>query len=364
MNEMPFSSLLLLTGLLSFSTPALATRLEDRTTAPTRSVGEVETVAKFDTPPGHATISRGGRIFMDAGIFDPAATIRVFERQNDGKMLPFPSPEYQKKFKTIHGIYVDAHDRLWILDNGKYGFARAPRLFGYDIQTGREIENYSFPASVAGIGSMINDIVVDPVREMAFISDTSPIAGKSSIVVFDIKKHSSRRILRDHISVRAANNLIYVESKPFTVIGLFRPKFGIDGIALDPTFTWVYYAAFNRGELYRIPVAAAVDAALSEADLERSVEKVSDITMTDGILVDERHSVYLSDVEHSAVVRASADGRLETLFKDPRFRWPTGYTRAPDGWIYFTCNAIHQITLQSREKILELGPYFLFRFRP
>ena len=52
---------------------------EDRTTNPTMPASAVEKVAQFDFPPGHVSVSRGGRIFMDAGFHDPAATIRVIE---------------------------------------------------------------------------------------------------------------------------------------------------------------------------------------------------------------------------------------------------------------------------------------------
>ena len=211
---------------------------------------------------------------------------------------------------------------------------------------------------------MVNDLIVDPVREKIYISEPGPVFGDAGIVVFDIKTRVSRRLLHRHPSVSAASYRIYVEGKPFTVLNMIHPKFGIDGIALDPTVTWLYYSAFNSGNLHRIPVSSLINETLTAEQVAATVKKVADITMTDGIYVDAQQRVYLSDVEHSAVVCLNADRKLETVLKDPEFRWPTGFAPSPDGWMYFNCNAIHQVTLKSRDEIKNLGPYYLYRFRP
>jgi sugar lactone lactonase YvrE len=338
-------------------------RLVDRTTPPLRPASQVETVARFDFPPMHVAISRGGRIFMDALVRDRDSPIKTIELK-DGKLVPFPDPTLQRDYATVHGIHVDSRDRLWILDHGNYSLAHKPRLYGYDISTGKQIENYTFPSAVAAVGSMLNDIVVDVLHEVAFISDTGSFIGDSAVVLFDIKHRTSRRLLAGHPSLSPAPFDIHVENRPFRILRFIRPKLGIDGIALDSTNRWLYYSAFNRGELYRIPVAAALDATLDAGGLAGLPEKVADITMSDGMLFDHRGALYLSDVEHSAIVRVTPAGRLETVFKDPVFHWPVGYARAPDGQIYFTCSAIDQVQLKSRKEVLAGGPYFLYRFRP
>lgn len=336
-------------------------RLEDRTTAPLRPSSDVEVSGRFAFPPGHVTISRDGRMFMDALTYDPQAKYRVVEVRN-GKMTPFPSIELQKQFKTIHCLFVDAHDRLWILDHGEWGFARAPHLFGFDIRTGKQIVNYAFPASVAGPGSMLNDVLLDVHSEKLLLSDTGPINGKSAILVYDIATNTSRRVLSGHPTLSASKNYIFVEGKPFTVAGLFHPRYGLDGIAIDDTY--FYYSAFNRGELYKIPLARLTDAQLSDKELEPYIEKVADITMSDGMWADKQGNIWLTDVEHSAILRVTREGKLETVFKDPRFRWPADFAVSPDGWFYFNCDAIDQTQMVSRKTVLERGPYYQFRFKP
>jgi sugar lactone lactonase YvrE len=353
---------------LCFANPAYAmfgvgNHLEDRSSAPTRPGSDLEIAATFETPPGHVTISPTGRIFMDAGIFDPAATSVVFEIVN-GQKVPFPSPELQKKFSTIHGIYVDTSDRLWILDNNHYGATGQAHVRADDINTGAEVDDYAFPYSVAPLGEMLNDLVVDPRRNQIYIADTGPIFHHSAIIVYDIANRESRRVLAGHPSVTEADNGIFVEGKPFTVVGFVHPKFGIDGIALDPSGQWFYYEAFNSGELYRLPTVALADPAVAEIALEAKVEHVAQITMSDGMFADAQDRIYLTDVEHSAIVRVGADRKLETVFKDPKLRWPTAFSPSPDGYIYLSCNALEDIELRRRDTIVERGPYYLFRFKP
>ena len=86
--------------------------------------------------------------------------------------------------------------------------------------------------------------------------------------------------------------------------------------------------------------------------------------MSDGITTDLADGVYLSDPEHSAVLRLGPDRELRTLIKDPRLRWPDGFSYGPDGWLYVTCSALHHVIGRSRDHIRDHSPYQIYRFRP
>jgi sugar lactone lactonase YvrE len=135
-------------------------------------------------------------------------------------------------------------------------------------------------------------------------------------------------------------------------------------IALGPSGQWFYYEAVNSVELYRIPAEALADPTLPKEALEAKIEHVAQITMWDGMYADPQDRTYLTDVEHSAIMRMNVDRKLETVFKDPQFRWPTAFSLSPDGYIYFSCNALQDIELRSRATIVARGPFHLFRFRP
>ncbi len=338
-------------------------RLADRTKPPLQAASQAEVVAKFELPPMHVTISPEGRIFMDALARDPESSVKTIELKA-GAMVPFPAPELQHKFTTIHGLSADRRGRLWILDPGNYAFSHRPRIYGYDIDSGKEIEDYAFPAAVAPLGSMLNDVVMDEKRDIVWISDTGSLIRDSALIEFNIPQRRSRRALAGHPSVSPGTFDIVVEGQPFRVWRVIRPKYGVDGLAIDPSGTWLYYSPLNQGALYRIPLLRLADPTLAERSLAEHSERVAETTMSDGMLFDRQGRLYLSDIEHSAVVRLTPDGRLETILKDPRFRWPISFALAPGGQIYFTCGSIDRVQRATRSEQLAVGPYYLYRFQP
>jgi sugar lactone lactonase YvrE len=74
--------------------------------------------------------------------------------------------------------------------------------------------------------------------------------------------------------------------------------------------------------------------------------------------------VYLSDPDQSAIVVLEPDGSLRTLLKDPKLRWPDGFSFGPDGWLYVTCSALHHVIMKSGAHVRSHAPYQIFRFRP
>ena len=86
--------------------------------------------------------------------------------------------------------------------------------------------------------------------------------------------------------------------------------------------------------------------------------------MSDGIAIDAEGTVYLTDLEHSAIVALDPDRKLRTLVKDERLRWPDGLAFGPDGWLYVTCSALHQVLGKDAAEIAAHAPYQIFRFKP
>ena len=94
------------------------------------------------------------------------------------------------------------------------------------------------------------------------------------------------------------------------------------------------------------------------------VEDFAAKTLSDGLTMDVDDNVYLSDMEHSAVVRLGPDRRLTTLVKDARLRWPDGFSFGPDGWLYVTCSSLQHVLFVSRAEMRAHAPYQIFRFQP
>ena len=79
---------------------------------------------------------------------------------------------------------------------------------------------------------------------------------------------------------------------------------------------------------------------------------------------DDAGAIYLSDMEHSAIHRISADGKLQTLVTDEKLRWPDGFSFGPDGWLYVTCSALQHVLFRSDDDVRKHAPYQIWRFRP
>ncbi|MEM9330063.1 MAG: hypothetical protein AAGA53_01980, partial [Pseudomonadota bacterium] len=75
-------------------------------------------------------------------------------------------------------------------------------------------------------------------------------------------------------------------------------------------------------------------------------------------------NVYITDIEHQAVVKMAPDGTLTTIVKDDRIRWADGLSFGPDGWLYLADSAIPHIVLQNAEYHRSHAPYYIWRFKP
>ena len=342
-------------------------RLEDRTTAPVLPGSSLEVVADLDDPPGNIAVSRDGRVFVTLHP-DGRPTDKVLELV-DGKPVPYPSREFQQPaegkphFQSILSMRIDRQNRLWTLDYADYGRGQ-PRLLAFDLGSGRVVHQHDFPPAVAGLLSMLNDFQVDPEGRFIYIAEASPIRQTPALIVYDTVSGQSRRLLHSHPSVKPQNYVIQAPGRDMIVFGVYTMRIGVDSIALDRRGEWLYYGPVNGDRLYRIATADLNDASLSAAALAQKVEDFGPKTLSDGLTIDDDDFIYLSDMEHSAILTLGPDRKLTTLLKDPRLRWPDGFSFGPDGWLYVTCSSLQHVLFVSEARMKNNAPYQIFRFKP
>jgi sugar lactone lactonase YvrE len=366
----PWRFLLIAAGLLGLLRYTLGggQRLEDRTSDPVLKEGALEVVADLPLPPGNIAVSKSGRVFF---TFHPEADppIRVAELIG-GKPVPYPDAEFQKGVrKTLHfqtplAVRVDRQDRLWVLDHANHGITGQPRILAFDLKTNRLADSFDFPSSVAGMLSMLNDFQVDPPGRRIYIAETSLFRRRPALIVYDIENRTARRVLDRHPSVMPKEYLMNAAGRDMTLFGFVTLKIGVDSIALDRQGRWLYYAPLSDDRMYRIATKDLNDERLDAGALGAKVEIWGRKTLSDGITMDLDDRIYISDMEHSAILELRPDHRLVTLLKDDRLRWPDGFSFGPDGWLYITCSALHQVILKSQFEILGHAPYQIFRFKP
>ncbi len=340
---------------------------EDRTSEPLLPASALEVVADLELPPGNIAVSKTGRVFF---TFHPEAApaVNVAELV-DGAPVPFPGPAFQPggseplRFQTVLSIRIDRQGRLWALDNANHALGQ-PRILAFDLETGELVHHHDFPSAIGGLGSHLNDFQVAPDGKRIYIADASIVAKTPALVVYDVERQSSRRLLEGHESVVAEPFVPLVQGRRMVLFGVVAIRPGVDSIALDRRGEWLYYAAVTAQHLYRIRVRDLDNEALSPDELAARVETFAAKTMSDGITTDLAGNVYISDLEHSAVLSLGPDRRLRTLLRDPSLRWPDGFSFGPRGWLYVTCSALHHVIGMSPAHVQSQAPYHVFRFKP
>lgn len=336
----------------------------DLSTTPLLAEEALEVVLDYPEPIGNVAVSAGGRIFFTVHPESRPPGNRLLEWVA-GAAVPYPSGTVQPHlFDTVLGIAIDRDDRLWSIDNGNHGFGTA-RIVALDLATGNVVHDHEFHPDVAPAGSFLQDLQVSADGQYVFIADASIWRKSPAIIVYDVQRRSARRVLESHASVSAERYVIRTAERDMRFLGgLVSLRAGVDGIALDPDNEWLYFAAMNNSDLYRVRVRDLLDVTLPPRQLGNEVERVSDKPMSDGLSADLAGNVYVTDVEHGAVMRVTPDRTLETVIRSPRVRWADALSFGPDGWLYLADSAIPEQVLRSREQILAAGPYHIFRFRP
>ena len=323
----------------------------------------LQSVVTYDEPIGNVAVAADGRIFFTVHPeAHPVGNKLLVATGNEIK--PFPSADQQSLFNTVLGVRIDDQDRLWTIDHGNHGFSQV-RLIAFDIATGKIVHDHTFASDIAPLGSFLQDLAIAPDGNTVYIADVSFFRRNPAIIVYDVASQSARRVLEGHSSVFPQNWLIRNQVRVMRFFGgLLELKAGVDGITLDPTGEWLVYGAMNHDTLFRIRTADLRDPKLDNADLAARLQSMGPKPLSDGLSRDTQGNIYITDVEHSAIMRKTLDGRLETVIRDTRIRWADSLSFGPAGYLYLADSAIPDVMLQSDAHISAARPYHIFRFKP
>lgn len=324
----------------------------------------LETVLSYPQPIGNVAISVDGRGFFTVHPESRPTGAKLLEFRG-GTAWPFPNEELQDElFETPLGVAVDRQHRLWVIDHGTHGFG-TPRLLAIDLLTNEIVHDHRFDGEAAPGGSFLQDLQVSPDGHTVFIADVSFWRKRPAIVVHDVATATDRRVLESHPSVKAQNWIITTPAKRMVFFGgLAAMKPGIDGIAITPDGAWLAYGAMSHDTLFRVPTSALLDSSLGDVSIASKVEAIGVKPLSDGLSADLEGGIWITDVEHGAVLRMDPDGKLETWIETPRVRWADALSFGPDGWLYLADSAIPHQVMRTKKHIASQAPYFIFRFHP
>ena len=318
------------------------------------------------------TVSKTGRLFVNYPRWSDRYVNAVVEVMKDGSTKPFPNQDWNvwdlkpqsasQHFVCVQSVVVDDNDHLWVVDAAAPLLAsdvpNGPKLVEIDLKSNVVKRTIPFGPEIAKPDSYMNDVRVDTKRNTAYLTDS----GHPGLVVVDLNSGQAHRALDGHPSVKLEEGTqIIINGKP--VIGPTGkpPSFNSDGIALSPDGEYLYYKAVTAVTLYRVKTQALRD---SPNNAGSAVETVMKTFPTDGLWMDKKGGLYLSNLDENAVTRLTPDRKLETVVKDNRLQWPDTFSEGPDGSIYITASHIHESPTYNKGFSTRKLPYTVFKINP
>ncbi|WP_260428411.1 L-dopachrome tautomerase-related protein [Burkholderia sp. Bp9031] len=289
----------------------------------------------------------------------PATLSRLDTRSTTGpaRLTPFPSMKGNaistapgEHLRNVLGFYVDrGNDWLWALDMGFVaGESEAPagaqKIVVFDLKSGRIVKRIGLDGVADRAGSFLNDIVVDERRRIAYVSDSgsrSAPDNKVGLIVADFASGTARRVLDRHpgLQVEAGVKVVAhgVEVWPGKPLSI-----GINGIALSPDGATLYWTVTTGTRARSVPTAVLRRHGSTDAQIAAEIHDLGAVGgNTDGIVMDSRGVLYMTDVTHNGIVKYEPRTKSMSLIaSDDGVHWPDTPAIHPNGDLIFTSSAL------------------------
>ena len=285
---------------------------------------------------------------LDTSINGGAARLTAFPSESGNNISITP----EHSLRNVLGFYVDNRNGwLWALDMGFVaGEAEAPvgaqKIVVYDLATGKVVKRIALDAVADRKGSFLNDIAVDEVRKIAYISDSglrSAPNNQAAIIVADFKTGHAQRLLNRHASVLPEAG-VKVFSNGAEVWAGNPLLVGINGIALSPDARTLYWTVTAGEHAFSIPTQVLRDAKASEQQVSSAIAPLGKVGgNTDGIVTDRRGQLYITDVTNNGIVRYNPKTKtMRLIASNDKVSWPDTATMTADGHLVFTSSQLNQ----------------------
>jgi len=285
---------------------------------------------------------------LDARATTGPARLTAFPSTQGNDIAAAPTDN----LRNVLGFYVDNRNGwLWALDMGFIaGEAEAPagaqKVLVFDLKTGQTVKRIALDGIADRKGSFLNDIAVDERRRVAYISDSgmrSAPDNQVGLIVVDFTTGQARRVLHKHPSLQVEPGA-KVASHGAEVWPGNPLLLGINGIALSPDASTLYWTVTTGTHAHSIPTAVLRKAASTEAQISAAVRNLGDVGgNTDGIVTDAKGHLYITDVTHNGIVRYDPRTKAMSLIAaDEGVHWPDTPAVAPDGSLVFTSSNLNQ----------------------
>lgn len=335
---------------------------------------ELEEVAEFhDSRAAGVTVSPDGRLFVSMHPLDNPE-FKVLELMANGEKRPFPTIDWadgpltgKVGLASVLGIHSDSQGIIWMLDMGSE--TSPTQLIGWNSAKNKLEAVIKISKSSLVENSFAQDFAIDEKRGKVYIADMSfgNFAGeiRPAIIVLDLATGKSRRVMQGIEPFVATDRDIVIEGGLLASVdakgNTNRLRFGLNPIAIDENFEWVYFATMNGEVIHRIPADSLANSQLSDGAMQAKVEIFGPKKPSDGMLYVPGKGIAITDLENNAVGLTTRGG-YQVLVKDDQLSWPDSMAWS-NGYIYVTADQLHQHPAFSQGKGASRKPYQLLRFK-
>jgi sugar lactone lactonase YvrE len=330
-------------------------------------VGQVEIVAELNVTPGNVTASRTGRIFASVHGMR-RGPVQLIEITGRNSYVPFPDAGWNAKpgsgpnvLNTPHGVLIDGHDRLWVIDHGNWlDSPQPPKLLAFDIHTQQLVFRHDFNRWAAPKDQILQDLAVDGDRGFAYIADCGL---DPAIVVVDTKRGTSRRF-RGHPSLVAEDAELVMDGKALLFPGeggrMLPARVGVNPITLSADGETIYFGAMNGTSWYSVPASLFRDGA-SDERIAAAIQRVGPKPISDGAATDAEGNHFITNLPDNGIDVLTRQGELKPLVRDARFQWPDNAHFGQDSWLYVAINQLHRNPIFTGAGDTGRPPYLIAR---
>ncbi len=306
----------------------------------TNDIPVVEVVAKFDhLRPGYVAMSSDGRTFLTVSPFSNPET-KVVELFSDGSTKPYPNAEYvtgkNSVIQSTIGAKMDSKDNLWILDMTTRQFVV------WDTKKNTLNKILKVPSSTLKETSFLQDFVLDEKRNRIIIAD--PTRGKDpkspAFIVLDMTSGQG---------IRMAENNKFLQSEK-------ENGSPVNPIAIDPQQEWVYFGSLHGTKIFRVPAKSFE----SESELLKNIEVYGPKSFSDGIAVDEKQNVYITNIQEQTIGVTQKDSYKDIARLPKGQSWPDGLF-IKDGYVYGVVNQLNRTAALNNGKDISKPPFLIVK---
>jgi len=297
------------------------------------------------------SVSSEGRIFANFPRWRANVDNAVIEVTANGSYHPYPTKTWNRwspgsevsdsVFIAVQSVLA-FEEKLYVLDTRNplwKGVVDAPRIFVFNLKDNVLEDILVLTEGSYETQSYTNDLRIDKKHNCIYITDSN----RPALIVYDLKRHQSRRVLAGHFSTTAETDHLSIDGKKWGN----KPSHA-DGIALNLKNGRLYYHALTGYTLYS--VATEILSKGTEAEIERSVKKEKITPAPDGMIFDGKGNLYIGDLEHHKIVYLKPSGDMGTLYRGEDAGWADTFS-IYNGYLYFTNSRINE----AKGDVSELG---------